>query len=314
MAEMMCGALTSGRRRRIWLAVVLAGLALGACSAPTPRTETGVDGRLQVAASMTIVADLVGFVGGDAVVVHSIIPAGVDLHVFQPTPREILALADAEMLFVTGTELEVGLLDLLQGSGVIAEVIALSAAEMPQEEDGAEHQDPHIWLDPRTLQEWARTAAEALSSADPGHAAEFQSRAAEYIQRLSELDLWIAEQVAVIPPEQRLLVTDHMALEPFAARYGFEILGAVIPSYSTAAEALPAALAELEKTIRARNIQAIFVEMGENSRLVRRIAADHDLHLVPLYLGSLSAAEGPAATYIDLMRTNTLAIVAALIP
>jgi ABC-type Zn uptake system ZnuABC Zn-binding protein ZnuA len=159
---------------------------------------------------------------------------------------------------------------------------------------------------------WVDNIEAALSEQNPGNAAAYQSNAAAYKNDLQELDAWIAVQLADLPPERRKLVTDHDELSYFAARYGFEVVGAVIPGYSTVSEPTARELAALEDAVRALGVPAIFVDTTVNPVLAERIAQDTGTRLAPLYLATLSDESGPAASYLALMRHVVTEIVAAL--
>jgi ABC-type Zn uptake system ZnuABC Zn-binding protein ZnuA len=186
------------------------------------------------------------------------------------------------------------------------------------EEEGEEHAhdhagaDPHVWMDPRNVIVWADTIAEALSQADPDNADFYRANAAAYTAELQELHSWIISQLEAIPLDHRLMVTDHHAFGYFAAAYQFEVVGTIISGYSTLAEPSAQELAALEDEIMAFNVPAIFVGTTVNPALAAQVAEDTGVQLVPLYTGSLSAADGPAPTYIEMMRYDLNAIVEAL--
>jgi len=115
-----------------------------------------------------------------------------------------------------------------------------------------------------------------------------------------------------VPQANRKIVSDHVVFGYFAKRYGFEQVGAVIPSISTLAAPSAQELADLEDVINQLGVRAIFVDSTVNPALSQRIASDTQTKLVPVYSGSLSKADGPAATYLDFMRANVSAIVQAL--
>ena len=133
-----------------------------------------------------------------------------------------------------------------------------------------------------------------------------------YRAELQQLDSWIQGQVTQIPQDRRKLVTDHQVFGYFADRYGFEQLGAVIPSFTAAAEPSAQQLAALENSIKKAGVQAIFVGKTVNPILAQRIASDTGTKLVALYTGSLTEPGGEADSYIALMRYDVAAIVEAL--
>ena len=167
-------------------------------------------------------------------------------------------------------------------------------------------------MDPGNVMQWAGNIAEALAAQDPANADDYMARAAAYQAELAALDEWIVAQVNTIPEGQRQLVTDHDALGYFAARYGFEVVGAVIPGTSTVSEASAAEIAELEAAIADLGVAAIFVGTTVSDDLAARVAADTGVELVALYTGALSGPDGPAGSYLEMMRFNVAAIVAAL--
>ncbi|MBX3048017.1 MAG: zinc ABC transporter substrate-binding protein [Anaerolineales bacterium] len=185
-----------------------------------------------------------------------------------------------------------------------------------EEEAGHDHEhegpDPHAWMNPQNVKVWADNVAAALSAADPAHAASYQANAEAYKAELDALDSWAAEQLAGIDHERRVLVTDHETLGYFAARYDFEVIGALIPSLSTLSEPSAGELAALQTAIADHEVDVIFIGFSITPGLAQSVAADTGVQLVTLYTEALSAADGPAASYLDMMRYNVSAIAQAL--
>jgi ABC-type Zn uptake system ZnuABC Zn-binding protein ZnuA len=154
---------------------------------------------------------------------------------------------------------------------------------------------------------------DGLSQADPGGKEIYARNAQAYMAQLQALDAWISDQVAQIPANRRLLVTNHESFGYFADRYGLRIIGAIIPSVSTSASPSAQQLAALIDQIKATGAPAVFLETGSNPQLAQQIAAETGIQVVTdLYTHSVSAADGPAPTYLELMRYNTKQIVEAL--
>ncbi|QAA75803.1 MAG: Zinc ABC transporter, substrate-binding protein ZnuA [Candidatus Bipolaricaulis sibiricus] len=272
-----------------------------------------------VVATTGFVGDVVRQIGGDEIRLTVLFPVGADPHGFEPTPADAVLLARAEVVFAVGAGLEEGLAPLLSSTG--ARVVEL-ATFVPllswpgHDEDDIDHEhgehDPHVWLDPTRVALWTEAIADALAELAPEHTALFVSRAAAYREELAQLDRWIVDQVGTIPEEARLLVSDHRVLGYFAHRYGFRVPGAVLPSLSTLAEPAARELAELVATIRALGVRAVFVATTVNPQLAEQVSRDAGVRVVSLYTHSLSDPTGPAPTYIDMMRYNVRAIVAAL--
>ncbi len=309
----------------ILLVFSLLASACGAASAPA------AEGKLSVVATMPLVSDVVKQIGGDFVRVETLLPIGSDVHQYVPRPQDSVTISKARLIFAHGAGLETFLAPILENAGAKDRLIEVSrdvplikfeGGEDEHEGDGHEgepqamHQhehefDPHTWFDPNNVMIWADTIAEALSQADPAHASAYRKNAEAYKAQLKELDAWIREQVAQVPTERRKLVTDHRAFGYFAQRYGFEQIGAVLPSFST--EAAPSAqdLAELEQAIRSYGVPVIFVEEIGNRVLAEQIAKDTGVRLVQLY-HDLGPAGSETDTYLKFMRYNVEQIVQGL--
>lgn len=273
--------------------------------------------HLRVVATTSFVAEVIGEVGGEAVDLTMLLPVGADPHSYEPTPRDVRTLAEADVVFINGFGLEAFLARTLEAAGGRAKVVSLSEGIEPRalaEGESHEHEgvDPHVWLDPVNMARWTENAAAALAALDPAHAEGYAARASAYAARLHELDRWIRSQVELLPAARRRLVTDHNELGYFAARYGFEIVGAVIPAYSSAAEPSAQELANLLSTIRELQVPVVFVSSAVNPNLAARVAQDTGTRLVTLHLHSLTDASGPAPTYVELMEYNVWAIVDGL--
>ena len=272
---------------------------------------------LDVLCTTSIVGDVVRRVALSDATVSVLVPIGADPHAFAASPRDAMAIETADVVFLSGGGLEASLASLLQA--VDGRVVDLSIGLefrtlIAHNEDAGEHGavDPHVWFDPRNVIEWVRVIEWTLTELDPEHAAEYAARAAAYEAELIGLDAWIAARVAVLPIASRQLVTDHASFGYFADRYGFTEIGTVFPGTSTLAEPSARDLAELEDAIRAAAVPALFVGTTVSPALAEQIAADTGARVVFLYTGSLSEPDGPAATYVDFMRYDVEAIVAAL--
>ncbi|HPD06479.1 MAG TPA: metal ABC transporter substrate-binding protein [Candidatus Bipolaricaulis sp.] len=287
-----------------FLGVVIGGFSLASLGAP-----------VAVVATTSIVGDVVQEVGGERVALVVLFPPGTDPHTFEPTPQDLVALSRADAVFIAGAGLEEGLARILSSPELQGKVVDLSAG-LPLRAlapDGAHGgTDPHVWFDPLLVAEWTRTIESALGRLDPPGKEEFAARAAAYREELAALDRWIQEQVAVLPPARRVLITDHWALGYFADRYGFIEGGAIIPALSTLAEPSARDRAILVDRIRSSGVPAVFVSPEFNPDLASELARDTGVRVVVLFQGSLSAPDGPAPDYLSFMRENVRRIVEAL--
>jgi len=275
--------------------------------------------KLRVVATTNIVADVVGNVGGDRIELTGLLPVGADPHAYEPTPQDLRAVASAHLIFANGVGLETFLDEMIRNAGGNAPVVPVSQGiDLLQLDSGEEDEpnhagaDPHAWFDPNNVVIWVRNIEGALSALDPGNAGVYQANTQAYVAKLEALDAWIREQVAQVPEENRKIVTDHRVLGYFARAYGFELVGAVVEAYSAAAEPSAQEIVALEDNIRQIGVPAVFVGRTVNPKLAARVAEDTGIQLVPLYTGSLSEAGGEADSYIDFMRYDVSAMIAAL--
>ena len=279
------------------------------------RREEPVADRVLVVATTTIVGDIVARVGGDRLYLYVMLPLGADPHAFQATPRDARQAADAAVVFINGAGLEADFLGDLIASAEPRRVVDLSAhlnlRRMEEEHDHGEF-DAHVWMDPTLVAAWTAEIADALAEVDPDHGAEYARRADALAGELHALDAWVRERVAAIPRDRRILITDHGMFGYFAARYGFTVLDTIIPGFSTASEPSARHVAGLHDAIAEHAVPAIFVGLTVSSQAAQVMADDLGIEVVPVYTGSLSEPDGPAATYQDFIRTNVERIVAAL--
>jgi zinc/manganese transport system substrate-binding protein len=283
------------------------------------------EGRpLRIVASTSIVADVVASIGGDNLELAALIPRGTDPHAYQPTPGDLQDLYVADLILLNGLDLEADLEDILAPVSISIPMISLSEGLRARTlEENASHSelnthsdgiDPHVWFDPVLVSHWVDRIEHSLCRLDPAHADEYLVNASHYHDELSNLDQWIEAQVVSIPAGQRKLVLDHLVMGYFADRYGFEMISALVPAFSSAAEASPRELAVLTEVILAEGVPAIFVGVDTNPNLAEQIAGDLGLEVIELYTGSLGPVGGPADSYLEMMQYNVLAIKQALSP
>lgn len=274
----------------------------------------------RVIASEAFLADIAREVAGDRLDVAALLPVGVDPHTWEPAPRDAAAVASADLFIVNGAGLEAFLDPLLEGLGRESpKVVEASAGLAPRaggqdgEADDHGETDPHFWLDPLNVVRYAENIRDALTALDPAGADAYRSNAAAYAVKLRELDRWIEGEVSRVPPERRLLVTNHESLGYFADRYGLRIVGTVIPSVSTGSSPGAGELAGLVDELTRTGAPALFVEEGADLRLARQVAEEVGVRLVTgLRTHSLTGPDGPAPTYLAMMRADAAAIVEAL--
>ncbi|ROR80635.1 zinc/manganese transport system substrate-binding protein [Plantibacter flavus] len=295
-------------------AVLTAGLVLGSgltsCAA-------SADDRPLVVVTTNILGDVVGGLVGDQAEVLTLMPPDADPHSFEISARQAARITGAQLLVSNGLGLEEGLTQHLETAADegVPIVEAGSLVDVLKTESGAT--DPHFWTDPTQMTSVVAGVTEALLEEIPAlDAAELQANAAAYTTELETLDTEMAEAFAAIPAEQRKLVTNHHVFGYLAARYDFQVIGAVIPSGTTLAAPSASDLDELSTAIEEAGVRTIFADSSQPDRLVQVLAdeSDVDVDVVPLFTESLTAESGDAPTYLTMMRANTERIATGLSP
>ncbi len=274
---------------------------------------------LKVVAVESFLADIAQNVAGDRARVDALMPVGVDPHSFEPTPQDVRKVADSDVLILNGAGFEEFLKNLLRDAGAPKTVIEASAGLTSRTlKPGEPHDpdnplDPHYWLDPINVIRYVENIRDGLAQADPAGSEVYRANAEAYIAQLNALDQSIHALVDTIPAENRKLVTDHDTFGYFADRYGFEIVGMLVPSFTTADATSAQLLAQLIQQVRTSGAKAIFLEQNMNPQVAEQVANDTGVKLVTgLYTHSLSAPDGPAPTYLKMMEYDAQAIVQAL--
>lgn len=288
----------------VWMFVLVLSLVLTACSGrdvPAVLTTT------------TILADVARSVAGDRLTVGSLLPVGTDPHAYQPVPQDAAKVDGSRVLVIHGADYEGFLQPLLENAGGKENVIEVSTGvRLRSAAEGEQTMDPHTWLDPTNVIVYVDNIREGLTQLDPDGRDVYEANASAYIDQLTELDAWINGQVAQIEPKRRVLVTNHEAFGYFAERYGFRVVGAIIPGFSSGASPSAQQMAELVEQIKLYEAPAIFLDASDNPDLARQLAAETGVKVISdLHFESLTNGP-PAGTYIDMMRDNVTKIVQAL--
>jgi ABC-type Zn uptake system ZnuABC Zn-binding protein ZnuA len=295
---------------------------------PAGRAASG-GGGLTVVATTTQAADLAREVAGEDAGVAGLIPPNADPHDYELRPDDIKTLADADLIVRSGGDLDEWLDQAIENAGAGAETLTLidhvdtiegehgheEEGEHAEEDEHAEEAeiDPHWWQDPRNAIKAVAAIEGALVEADPDGAATYRRNAQRYTAELERLDAAVADCIDQIPPAQRKLVTTHDALGYYADRYGLDVVGAVIPSLSTQAQASAGEVTDLVQTIKRERVRAIFAESSVNPKL-EQVVADESGAVIgdALWADSLGPEGSGAETYAGSIAANTRAIVAGL--
>ena len=325
--------------RRLTLVAAAASLLLLAGCGERQRTEPvasmadkpamGGAAPLRVVSSFSILGDVARQIGGEQVEVLDIVGPGQDAHVYQVTPGDIRRLGEAQLVLMNGLGYEGAALERAVRDSQVPVAIASAGIETlagghahddehdhDHGEAGAQHDAtaryPHVWLDPVLMQAYAANIATALIQADPAHQQGYEQRLADYQQILRDLDSWAAAEFASIPPEKRKVVTGQDAFAYLGQRYQLQFLAP--QGVSTDSQPSARAVAGLIRQIREQQVKAVFMENIKDPRLVEQISQEAGVTVQnqPLYSDALSPPEGPATSYVGLIRYNVTHLVQAM--
>ncbi|MCL8487182.1 MULTISPECIES: metal ABC transporter substrate-binding protein [Bradyrhizobium] len=274
-----------------------------------PGVPASAQTRPNVVTSFSILADFARRVGGDRISVTSLVGPDSDAHVYTPTPHDAKDVGAARLLIVNGLGLEGWLPRLQQASGSKAPIIVATQGITPRKR-GADA-DPHAWQSVGNARVYVRNIRDALVAADPADAAVFQANAERYLAELDALDQEVRAEIGKIPPERRKVISTHDAFGYFADAYGIQFIAPL--GVSTETEPSARDVAEIIVQVRKDKIPAVFLENFNDDRLVGRIAAETGAKIGgTLYSDALSEENGPAPTYIAMVRHNIRALTSAL--
>jgi ABC-type Zn uptake system ZnuABC Zn-binding protein ZnuA/ABC-type Mn2+/Zn2+ transport system permease subunit len=267
-------------------------------------------GQVKVIATTTQIGDFARAVGGDRAKVVQLLKPNTDPHDYEPRPSDVRETAGADVVLESGDRLDHWMGDVIKHAGGKPAVVDLGArvpVRLPGESEGEEasRYDPHWWHDPRNAEAAVVAIRDALTKANPSAARAYARNADGYLAKLRALDRGIAACLGRVPAAQRKLVTDHDAFGYFARRYGIRVVGAVIPSQTTQAQASAGDVARLSALIRREGVKAVFPESSINPKLARAIArqtgATSDL---TLYGDTLGPKGSSGATYLTMEQAN----------
>jgi ABC-type Zn uptake system ZnuABC Zn-binding protein ZnuA len=326
-----------GIKRSAWTAVgaTLASLVLvvgcnGGAVSPSPSESTEALADYTVIATTSVFADLAQLALGDNVTIETIVPAGVDVHTFEPSPADAQKLAGADLIVMNGLGLDEWALSLLEAAGKseedvleLAEGIDESNAwvylegEEHDEEEGEEHSeeegeehghggtDPHIWLDPKGAAIYVNRIAARVAAELPEHAMVIESARDAGLAEIAALDEELRVGFAAIDASARKIVTFHDAFGYFARAYEIEIVGVAVeaPGQEPSAKEIAA----LIDAIKAAGVTSVFSEVQFPSKILDQVAAETGATVLEnLYSDALGDA--PANSYLGAMRANASAI------
>jgi zinc/manganese transport system substrate-binding protein len=300
-------------KRDAMIARALVLLAALVAAVPAAAQEKGHD-KITAIASFSILGDLVRNVGGARVAVATLVGPNGNAHVYEPSPADSQRVAGASVVFVNGLGFEGWLDRLVKASGTRAPIVVASAGIAPRHlagDHGHDGTDPHAWQSVANAKIYVANIRDALTRADPAGEGTYAANAAAYLAKLDALDQEVRDVVAAIPPARRRVVTSHTAFGYFQDAYGVAFMAP--QGMSSEAEASAKDVARIITQVRADKVSAVFLENVTDPRLVNLIAAETGARIGgTLYSDALTGQDGPAPSYIALIRHNVRQLAAAL--
>ena len=270
--------------------------------------------KLPVVATFSILGDFTRVVGGTRIDLTTLVGPDGDAHVYQPTPGDAQKLSAAKLIIANGLSFEGWMDRLVKASGTKAPMLIASKGLTPRGSMG-EHAgvDPHAWQNIANAKVYVANIRDALVTADPGGKADYEANATAYLAELDTIEGEIVAAVAAIPQERRRAVSTHDAFGYFWTAYGLTMVAP--QGISTESEPSAQTLAKLIRFIRAQKVPAVFLENISDPRQITRIAKETGVKIGgTLFSDALSAADGPAGTYVAMMRNNIRVLLEGLKP
>lgn len=284
------------------------------------RSEDQQEGPLKVTVTIGMITDIVKQVGGEHVAVTGLMKTGVDPHLYKASQGDIKKLDEADIIFYNGLHLEGKMQEILEKMAekkpTVAVTDGMDKTVLRSGEAMDTQYDPHVWFNVKYWMKAVEKVRDELRAIDPDHQADYTANAAEYLNKLEELDEYVNKQVASIPEDSRVLVTAHDAFGYFGDAYHIEVRG--LQGLSTASEYGSKDVTELRDYLVSKKIKAVFVESSVPKKAIESVVegAKQKGHEIQIGGELFSDAMGPegteAGTYIGMVRHNVDTIVRAL--
>jgi manganese transport system substrate-binding protein len=291
-------------------AVVIFCLALVGCGGTT--AGGGGDERPVVLTTFTVLADVAKNVAGDKLRVESITKAGAEIHGYEPTPGDIRKASQADLILDNGLNLEAWFAQFVEGLDVPHAVVSEGVEAMPISEDAYQGKpNPHAWMSPLNVQVYVDNMVRAFSELDPGNAKVFEANGKAYKAKLQAVQDEMTAKLAAVPKNQRALVTCEGAFSYLARDAGLQEV--YIWAVNAEQQATPQQITEAIGFVRKNKVPAVFCESTVSDAPMRQVVEATGAKFGGvLYVDSLSEADGPVPTYLDLIRHDSKVITAAL--
>lgn len=301
------------------VAALAAALLLAACGQLRPGSQGegagDADPRPLVLTSFSVLADLASNVACGKLRVESITRPGAEIHGYEPTPGDLRRGQGAQLVLMNGLNLELWSQRFLASAADAEHVVVSEGVELiPISEDaGAGKANPHAWMSPRQARIYVDNIRDAFIRLDPANAETYRRCAADYTAQLEALDGELRTQLAALPADRRLLVSCEGALSYLAADYGLD--EAYLWPVNAETEVTPQRMERVIRTVRERQVPAVFCESTVDNRPQRQVAEETGAKFGGVFfVDSLSEPAGPAPSYLAMLRHNAKTLVQGLHP
>ncbi|MEV7606320.1 metal ABC transporter substrate-binding protein [Paenarthrobacter sp. NPDC089322] len=297
--------------RRFAAALTALALMLGLSACGGNSAAGGAD-KPVVLTTFTVLADIAKNVAGDKLQVESITKAGAEIHGYEPTPGDIRKAAQADLILDNGLNLEAWFSQFVEGLDVPHAVVSEGVDVMEIGEDSYQGKpNPHAWMSPRNVQIYADNMAKAFAKLDPGHASEFEANAKAYSAELQAVQDEMVSKLSVLPEAHRALVTCEGAFSYLARDAGLKEV--YIWAVNAEQQATPQQIARAIEFVKDNQVPAVFCESTVSDAPMQQVVGATGTKFGGvLYVDSLSEADGPVPTYLDLIRHDAKTITTAL--
>lgn len=261
--------------------------------------------KFKVVTTFTIIQDIAQNVAGDAAIVESITKPGAEIHGYQPTPKDIMKAYDANLILWNGMNLEVWFQRFFENLKDVPAVVVTEGIEpMPiREGEYKDNPNPHAWMSPANAQIYIENIRKALVKYDPENADIYNANAKKYSQEIAALDAPLRERLNRIPEDKRWLVTSEGAFSYLTKDYGFKEV--YLWPINAEEQGSPMQVKKVIDTVREHSIPVVFSESTISDKPALQVSKETGAKYGGvLYVDSLSTAEGPVPTYIDLLNTT----------
>ena len=285
----------------------------GAICAALFATSAAADDRFKAVTTFTVIADMAQNVAGDAAIVESITRAGAEIHGYQPTPRDIIRAQDADLILWNGLNLEVWFEQFFANLSDVPSA-TLSEGITPMSISSGEYDgrpNPHAWMSLESALIYVDNIRDAFVAHDPDNADIYRANAEDYKARITAEIAPLRERILAVPAEQRWLVSCEGAFSYLARDFGMQEL--YLWPINADQQGTPQQVRRVIDTVRENNIPAVFCESTVSQAPAEQVARETDAEYKGvLYVDSLTEADGPVPTYLDLLRVTTETILAGL--